>query len=211
MCCVCIPWQGTCHHGLIACLHHAMCPPGIPLSHHAVPTHIMPCRAEPHRWMAAGLSTWLPLRNDKVLLSDANKDTPVFMGHGNADPVVRVRALCGHTTPCTMHDVLSACWLCVCVPGMAWQRAIGRQAGRKRGGWWGRLALFIALHARVRACMLRGRGVLGSDILTLACSCARMGASWEQLARAFRCSVAAHVAGVARHMARTGRHALICV
>ena len=36
----------------------------------------------------AGLSTWLTLA-DQPLLSDANQATPLWMGHGTADPVVR--------------------------------------------------------------------------------------------------------------------------
>lgn len=40
-----------------------------------------------------GLSTYMPLAHDlkasKPANADVNKDTPVFMGHGNADPVVQ--------------------------------------------------------------------------------------------------------------------------
>jgi predicted esterase len=36
----------------------------------------------------SGLSSWLPLRNATPVVSEANAKTPVFMGHGNADPVV---------------------------------------------------------------------------------------------------------------------------
>lgn len=35
-----------------------------------------------------GLSTYLPLRAEQPVLSDANKQTPVLMCHGSADMVV---------------------------------------------------------------------------------------------------------------------------
>jgi predicted esterase len=40
----------------------------------------------------AGLSTWLTLA-DEPLLSAANRATPLWMGHGTADPVVRNMAM----------------------------------------------------------------------------------------------------------------------
>eukprot|EP00877_Chromochloris_zofingiensis_P014740 jgi/Chrzof1/951/Cz01g34270.t1 len=37
----------------------------------------------------AGLSTYLPLRNEQPVIADANKDTPVFLAHGDQDYTVR--------------------------------------------------------------------------------------------------------------------------
>jgi len=37
----------------------------------------------------AGLSTYLPLRKEPPLVSDANLKTPMFMAHGDADYTVR--------------------------------------------------------------------------------------------------------------------------
>ncbi len=43
-----------------------------------------------------GLSTWLPLSKEDVLLSPENKETPILMCHGDADNVVgAVLCMCG--------------------------------------------------------------------------------------------------------------------
>lgn len=36
-----------------------------------------------------GMSTWLTLRKETPIISEANKNTPILMCHGNADPVVQ--------------------------------------------------------------------------------------------------------------------------
>ena len=42
-----------------------------------------------------GLSTWLPLAEAGMVLSDEQKNTPVFMAHGTADQVVIDYIRCG--------------------------------------------------------------------------------------------------------------------
>lgn len=59
-----------------------------------------------------GLSTWLPLRNKSVVVSAANKDTPVFMGHGNADPIVSVLTACMLVCCCLSVPLLDQLTCC---------------------------------------------------------------------------------------------------
>jgi hypothetical protein len=43
--------------------------------------------------LPAGLSTWLALRKEPPIISEANKDTPILLCHGTSDPEVRKRDL----------------------------------------------------------------------------------------------------------------------
>ena len=47
-------------------------------------------------FLAAGLSSYLPLRNENPVLTDANKSTPVLLCHGDADQVSQLAGHFGH-------------------------------------------------------------------------------------------------------------------
>jgi hypothetical protein len=54
-----------------------------PRQRYPTPTHPAP--------LQAGLSTYLPLRNEEGIISPANAGTPILQAHGDADMVVSRR------------------------------------------------------------------------------------------------------------------------
>jgi predicted esterase len=61
-----------------------------------------------------GLSTYLSLRND-TLVSEANKDTPVWLAHGTADEVVSIPV---EIRKCSRQTRKANASLCGCTDGL---------------------------------------------------------------------------------------------